>query len=144
MGFPGDLDSKESACHTADPGSIPRSGRSPGERYGNPLQYSCLENPWTEQPGGLPSMGSQRVAHDWVTNTYLLMPVCTRHSNKWALNWLCKHRKGVDFLTFLKLVCTEFALTTLANIFCFRERDHAFNNLTINFLIIDCFYTNAN
>ena len=30
----------------------------------NPLQYSCLENPWTEEPGGLQSMGSQRVGHD--------------------------------------------------------------------------------
>ena len=32
--------------------------------YGTPLQYSCLENPWTEEPGGLQSMGSLRVGHD--------------------------------------------------------------------------------
>ena len=32
--------------------------RSPGEGKGNPLQYACLENPWTEKPGGLQSMGS--------------------------------------------------------------------------------------
>ena len=38
-------DSKESACNAGDPGSIPRLGRSPGEGNGNPLQYSCLENP---------------------------------------------------------------------------------------------------
>ena len=37
--------SKESACNAGDPGSIPRSGRSPGEGNGNPLQYSWLENP---------------------------------------------------------------------------------------------------
>ena len=44
-----------------DLGSIPRSGRTPGEGNGNPLQYSCLENPipWTEVPGGLQFMGSQ-------------------------------------------------------------------------------------
>ena len=36
---------KESACNVGDMGSIPRSGRSPGEGHGNPLQYSCLENP---------------------------------------------------------------------------------------------------
>ena len=36
---------KESACNAGDPGSIPGSGRSPGEGYGNPLQYSFLENP---------------------------------------------------------------------------------------------------
>ena len=37
-------DGKESACNTGDPGSIPGSGRSPGEGNGNPLQYFCLEN----------------------------------------------------------------------------------------------------
>ena len=42
--FPGGSDSKEFACNAGDPGSIPRSGRSPGEGNGNPLQYSCLEN----------------------------------------------------------------------------------------------------
>ena len=38
-------DSKESTCNAADPGSIPGLGRPPGERNGNPLQCSCLENP---------------------------------------------------------------------------------------------------
>ena len=36
---------KESTCNTGDPGSVPGSGRSPGEKNGYPLQYSCLENP---------------------------------------------------------------------------------------------------
>ena len=35
-----------------------------GEGNGTPLQYSCLENPWTEEPGRLQSMGSRRVGHD--------------------------------------------------------------------------------
>ena len=48
-----------------DAGSIPGSGRSPGEGNDNPLHYSCLENPWTEEPSGLQSMGSQRVGHNW-------------------------------------------------------------------------------
>ena len=43
--LPGGSDSKESACDTGDPGWIPGLGRSPGEGNGNPLQYSCLENP---------------------------------------------------------------------------------------------------
>ena len=43
--FTGGSDSKESACNAEDPSSIPESGRSPGEGNGNPLQYSCLENP---------------------------------------------------------------------------------------------------
>ena len=45
MGFPGGSDGKESACNAGDPSANPGSGRSPGEGHGNPLQYSCLENP---------------------------------------------------------------------------------------------------
>ena len=44
-GFPGGSDDKESACSAGDLGLIPGLGRSPGEGYGNPLQYSLLENP---------------------------------------------------------------------------------------------------
>ena len=44
-GFPGGSDGKESACNAGDPGSIPRLGKSLGEGNGNPLHYSCLENP---------------------------------------------------------------------------------------------------
>ena len=43
--FPRGSDSKESACNAGDQGSIPGLGRSPGGGHGNPLQYSCLENP---------------------------------------------------------------------------------------------------
>ena len=45
LGLPCDSDGKESAYNMGDPGSIPGLGRSPGEGNGNPLQYSCLENP---------------------------------------------------------------------------------------------------
>ena len=44
-GFPGGSDGKASACNVGDQGSIPGSGRSPGEGNSNPLQHSCLENP---------------------------------------------------------------------------------------------------
>jgi len=44
VGFPDGSDCKESACNAGDLGSIPRSGRSPGEVNVYPLQYSCLEN----------------------------------------------------------------------------------------------------
>ena len=43
--FSGGSDGKESSCSVEDLGLIPGSGRSPGERHGNPLQYSSLENP---------------------------------------------------------------------------------------------------
>ena len=45
--------------NAGDTSSIPGSGRSPGEGNGNPLQYSCLENPMDRDPGRLQSMGLQ-------------------------------------------------------------------------------------
>ena len=50
-GFLGGSDSKESACNAGDPGSIPGSRRSSREGNGNPLQYSCLENPMDRGAG---------------------------------------------------------------------------------------------
>ena len=49
---------------TKDLGSINGSGRSRGGGHDNPLQYSCLENPMKEEPGGLQFMGLQRFRHD--------------------------------------------------------------------------------
>ena len=57
---PDGSDGKESTCHAGDPSSIPGSGRSHGEGNGNPLQYSCLENPMDR--GDCPW---QRVKCDW-------------------------------------------------------------------------------
>ena len=58
------LSGKEIACNAGDAGSIPGSGRYPEGGNGNPSQYSCLGNPWTEELDGLQSMGLQRVEHD--------------------------------------------------------------------------------
>ena len=64
-GFPGESDSKESACNARDLGLIPGLGRFPGGGHGNPMKYSCLENPLDRGvSGGLQSMGSQRVGYD--------------------------------------------------------------------------------
>ena len=56
-GFPGGSDSQESTCNAWDPGSVHGSGRSPGERNGNPLSILAWRIPWTEKPGWLQSMG---------------------------------------------------------------------------------------
>ena len=53
-----------SAGEARDEGSVTASGISPGGGNGNPLQYSCLENPLDKEPGVLQSMGSQRVGHN--------------------------------------------------------------------------------
>ena len=49
---------------TGNSGLIPGWGKSPGGGPGNPSQYSCLENPWTGEPGRLLPEGSQRVGGD--------------------------------------------------------------------------------
>ena len=57
--------SKESTCNAGDLGSIPGLERFPEGGHGNPLQYSCLENPMDrEESGRLESIGSQRVGRD--------------------------------------------------------------------------------
>ena len=69
LAFPDGSAGEESACcagDKGDTGSIPESGRSPGEGNGNPLQYSCLENPmdrgaWRASPWGC--KGSDTTKH---------------------------------------------------------------------------------
>ena len=59
---------KNSLANTGDirdMSSIPGLGRSPGGGHGNPLQYFAWEIPWTEEPGSLQSIGSQRAGHNW-------------------------------------------------------------------------------
>ena len=52
------------AGDTGDAGLIPGLGRSPGGGHGNPLYILAWRIPWTEQPGGLQSMGSKSIRHD--------------------------------------------------------------------------------
>ena len=71
MRFPNSSVGKESACNAGDLGSIPagkvRLGRSPGEGNGNPLQYSCLENPMGRKAWQATVHGVARVGHDLAT-----------------------------------------------------------------------------
>ena len=67
MGFPEASAGKESTCNAGDmgdAGSIPGSGRSPGEGHGNHSSILAWRISWTEEPGGLRSMGSHRTEHD--------------------------------------------------------------------------------
>jgi len=63
MVFPGGSECNESTCNAGDLGSIPGSGRSPGERNGNPSSVLAWEIPGTEESVRLQSMESQRVGH---------------------------------------------------------------------------------
>ena len=64
MGFPGVSDGKASVCNAGDPGSIPGSGRSLEKEMATHSSTLAWKIPWTEEPGRLQSMGSQRVGHD--------------------------------------------------------------------------------
>ena len=87
MSYYGSSTSKESACNAGDPGSIPRSGRSPGEGLGYPLQYSGLENSMDCIIHGV----QQRVGHNWVTFTSLHFKGTQTHREEYQRQ-RCKHR----------------------------------------------------
>ena len=73
MGFPGGSDSKESVSNAGDLGSIPGSGRSPGEGNGNPPQYSCLENAMDRGPW--------RALEGWRATVHAVGKSCRQLSN---------------------------------------------------------------
>ena len=106
MGFPGSSDSRASAYSAGDLGSIPGSGRSPGEGNGNPLHYSCLENPmdrgaWWATIHGVAK--SQTWLRDFCVCVCVCVCVCTwnifkkcrdgerketsKEGKKWAEEW---------------------------------------------------------
>ena len=64
MDFPGGSMVKNLPANAGDTGSIPGSGRSPGRGRGNPVQYSCLENPMDREAWWSTVHGSNRVGHD--------------------------------------------------------------------------------
>ena len=67
VSFPCSSVSKEYACSAGDLGSIPGSGRSPGEGNGSPLQYSCLENPMGREAWRATVHGVATVGYDLAT-----------------------------------------------------------------------------
>ena len=61
---------------------VPGSGRSPGKGNSSPLHCSCLENPMDRGAWQATVMGSQRVGHNWATNTHNVHQVCLEKTNK--------------------------------------------------------------
>ena len=83
LGLPGGSDGKESTYNGGDLGSIPGSGRSPGEGNGNPLQYSCLENPHGQEAGGHSPWGHQESD---VTEQLSTAHITHSNAQKWFLH----------------------------------------------------------
>ena len=101
-------DSKESACNASDWGSIPGLTRSPREGNGNPLQYSCPENPLDRGAWQITVHGLQSIGHDQTTDTFaftiksVIFLVPWRDYRKW---------KKVLFLTSKELPLTQWSLS---------------------------------
>ena len=87
VGLPWWLRGNESACSAGDMGSVPGSGRSPGGGHGNPLQYSCLENPMDRGAW-------QATVHAWsckrdIGTQQQQIRLCSWSSKRWVnMNWV--------------------------------------------------------
>ena len=97
LSFPRSSGGKESAFSAGDLGSIPRLGRSPGERNGNPLQYACLENPMDRGAWQATVYGVTRVGHDLATKLPQLYP---------CIFCLCKLLNSIRLSPFFVFVIT--------------------------------------
>ena len=93
--FPGSSVGKEHACSAGDPGSIPGTGRSPGEGNGNPLQYFWPENPMDRGAWWAIVHGVARVGHDLVTKPPIPPPMKT----------LVIHATGTEMARGVVLTC---------------------------------------
>ena len=93
LGFPGGSDHKESACSAGDAGLIPGSGRSPGEGNGNPLQYSCLENPidrgaWQATVHGFTKSWTRRNDEHLTSPGTDIVTISRMRKPTWKIKWL--------------------------------------------------------
>ena len=107
LGFPGGSEDKASACNAGDQGLISGLGRFPGEGNGNPLQYSCLENPmdrggWWASVHGVAKSGPRlsdltSLASVWPSQMSPVLPVYTRQSQSPQRNCITtKHFPSVS------------------------------------------------
>ena len=110
-GFPGGSNGKESACSAGDLGLILGSGRSPGEGHGNPLQYSCLENPMDRGAWRATVHGVTRSRTDWGTNTHHM---CSSSVSKGKVKYAHLHQIST---------CEQFPLSSGAGPRSLRFRD---------------------
>ena len=111
MGFTGGSKVKASACNAGDLGSIPGLGRSPGEGNGNPLQYSCLENPM--DGGAWWIMGKESDMTEWL---HFLSFLSFSFANTFSLS------KGCLFILFIVSFAVQNLLSLIRShlfIFCF-------------------------
>ena len=86
--FPGGSNGEESACNAGDLSSVPGSGRSPEKGIATHSSILDWRIPWTEEPGGLQSMGSKRIGHNWVTNAHRFVIGFLSRGKLLLISWL--------------------------------------------------------
>ena len=103
--FPGGSDGKESACNAEAMSWItPGSGRYPGEGNGNPLHYSCLENPMDRGPGRLQFLELQRTGHDRGTECMHIHTHTHKHTHTFKLLYSCHYSNCCSYINMLLLI----------------------------------------
>ena len=106
---------KESACEAGDQGSIPGLGSSSGEGLAIHSSILARRIPWTEEPGGLQSVGLQRVGHDWATNILVPSELPRMDSNKYLLEESAHYRDRV------RLACRKKTLKMYLDVIIWKE-----------------------
>ena len=109
LGFPGSLDGKESACSVGDPGWSLDDKDLPEKEMATHSSTLAWRILWTEEPGRLQSMGSKRVGHDWVTNTYTFLTYFKSMPCYWVSTQNYSEGYILAKLLYLKLLGTERA-----------------------------------
>ena len=114
--FPGDSDGKESTFCEGDSGSIPRSGRSPGDGNGNSLQYSCLGNSMDK--------GAWRVTVHWVTKSQTWLSDWHTHSHTHCgvspsifVLWTCWTPPASTFVPFISDAPYPYVVSSIPRVF---------------------------
>ena len=113
-----------------DAGSIPGSGRSPGGGHGNPSSSLAWRIPWTKEPGGLQSMGSHKVRHNWSDSahthgldnnlqSHLVQRWCEiNFSNSWSVQQSCQGHQSKRETLVIKWI----SLLKFFSVFTCRDR----------------------
>ena len=115
-GFPDGSDSKESGCNAGDPGLIPGLGRSPEEGNGNPLQYSCLENPMNRGTWRVIFYGvakSRTRLSNW--GFFFFQPSCWSAFTGWGPSVAC----------FTAFICCPSWTTLPTELTCFQSESYS-------------------
>ena len=131
---------KESTWNAEDLGLIPESGRSLGSGNDNPLQYSCLEIPWTEAPGRLQSIGLKRVRHDpeLFTFSFHFDPLISSEVCFLIFIYLWRCRRGKKAILFSVNLHTSVKLLRLHQISVLEYSEF---NYIPNFASVLCIFT---